>query len=45
MTHADRHARLAVEHVFSVQKSRMALFVSAIGIERAIVKIDMANLA
>ncbi len=45
VTHADRHARLAVEHVFSVQKSRMTLFVSAIGIERARVKIDMANLA
>jgi hypothetical protein len=45
VTHADRHARLTVEHVFAVQKSRMALLVRAIGIERARVKIDMANLA
>jgi hypothetical protein len=37
--------RSAVEHVFATQKSRMALFVRTIGIERARMKIGMANLA
>jgi transposase, IS5 family len=37
--------RSAVEHVFAVQKSQMALFVRTIGIERARMKIGMANLA
>lgn len=37
--------RSAVEHVFATQKSRMALFLRTIGIERARMKIGMANLA
>lgn len=37
--------RSAVGHVFAVQKSRMALFVRTVGIERAMIKIGMANLA
>lgn len=42
---ARSKVRSAVEHVFAVQKSRMALFVRTIGIERARMKIGMANLA
>ena len=37
--------RSVVEIVFAVQKHRMALFVRTIGIERAKMKIGMANLA
>ena len=42
---ARSKVRSAVEHVFAAQKSRMALFVRTIGIERARLKIGMANLA
>ncbi|HAW54047.1 MAG TPA: IS5/IS1182 family transposase, partial [Hyphomonas sp.] len=42
---ARSKVRSAVEHVFATQKSRMALFVRTIGIERARLKIGMANLA
>ena len=42
---ARSKVRSAVEHVFAAQKSRMALFVRTIGIERARMKIGMANLA
>jgi len=42
---ARSKVRSAVEHVFATQKSRMALFVRTIGIERARMKIGMANLA
>lgn len=42
---ARSKVRSAVEHVFAVQKHRMALFVRTIGIERAKMKIGMANLA
>lgn len=42
---ARSKVRSAVEHVFAAQKSRMALFVRTIGIERAKMKIGMANLA
>jgi transposase, IS5 family len=50
---ARSKVRSAVEHApsnslrtgFAVQKSRMALFVRTIGIERARMKIGMANLA
>ena len=34
----------AVEHVFAGQKHRMKLFIRTIGIERARIKIGMANL-
>ena len=37
--------RSSIEHVFAAQKHRMALFVRTIGIDRAQVKIGMANLA
>lgn len=37
--------RSAVEHVFAGQKHRMKLFIRTIGIERAKIKIGMANLA
>ncbi len=37
--------RSGIEHVFAVQKHRMALFVRTIGLDRAQVKIGMANLA
>jgi len=37
--------RSAVEHVFAAQKHRMGLFVRTVGIERARIKIGMANLA
>jgi IS5 family transposase len=37
--------RSGVEHVFAAQKHRMGLFVRTIGIERASMKIGMANLA
>ncbi|NJS13296.1 MAG: transposase family protein [Sphingopyxis sp.] len=37
--------RSAVEHVFAGQKHRMGLFVRTVGIERARIKIGMANLA
>jgi len=42
---ARSKVRSAVEHGFTVQTSRMALFVRTIGIERVRVKIGMANLA
>jgi transposase, IS5 family len=42
---ARSKVRSAVEHVFAVQKHRMALFIRTIGIERAKMKIGMANLA
>lgn len=42
---ARSKVRSAVEHVFATRKSRMALFVRTIGIERARMKIGMANLA
>src|SRR5487761_2028701 len=42
---ARSKVRSAVEHVFATQKSRMALCVRTIGIERARMKIGMANLA
>ena len=42
---ARSKVRSAVEHVFAMQKSRMTLFVRTIGIERARMKIGMANLA
>lgn len=37
--------RAHVEHVFAVQKDQMSLFVRTIGLERARVKIGLANLA
>ena len=37
-------ARSAVEHVFAGQKHRMKLFIRTVGIERARIKIGMANL-
>jgi len=37
--------RSAVEHVFAGQKHRMGLFIRTIGIQRARIKIGMANLA
>ena len=37
--------RAFVEHVFARQKSQMNLFIRTIGIERARVKIGMANIA
>ena len=37
--------RAHVEHVFAVQKDQMSLFVRTIGLERARVKIALANLA
>ena len=36
--------RAFVEHVFARQKSQMGLFIRTIGIERARVKIGMANI-
>lgn len=42
---ARSKVRSAVEHVFAAQKHRMKLFVRTIGIERAKMKIGMANLA
>jgi transposase, IS5 family len=37
--------RAFVEHVFAHQKAQMRLFVRTIGIERATVKIGVANIA
>jgi len=37
--------RAKVEHVFAVQKEQMGLFVRTIGIQRATVKITLANIA
>jgi len=37
--------RSAVEHVFARQKAKMKLFIHTIGINRATVKIGMANIA
>lgn len=37
--------RAKVEHVFAVQKEQMGLFVRTIGIQRATVKISLANMA
>ena len=37
--------RSAVEHVFARQKDKMKLFIRTIGINRATVKIGMANIA
>ena len=37
--------RARVEHVFAVQKDKMALFIRTIGLPRATVKIGLANLA
>lgn len=37
--------RARIEHVFAHQKARMGLFVRTVGIDRATVKIGMANLA
>lgn len=37
--------RAKVEHVFAVQKEQMGLFVRTIGIQRATVKISLANIA
>jgi len=42
---ARSKVRSAIEHVFAAQKHRMGLFVRTIGIERAKMKIGMANLA
>jgi IS5 family transposase len=42
---ARSKVRAAVEHVFAVQKHRMALFVRTIGIERARLKIGMPALS
>lgn len=41
---ARSKVRSAIEHVFAAQKHRMALFIRTIGIERAKMKIGMANL-
>jgi IS5 family transposase len=46
--HANRErspVRAKVEHVFAVQKNKMALFVRTIGLPRATTKIGLANLA
>jgi transposase, IS5 family len=37
--------RSAVEHVFAEQKARMGLFIRTVGIDRATIKIGLANLA
>lgn len=37
--------RSAVEHVFAQQKDKMKLFIRTIGVNRAKVKIGMANIA
>ncbi|QZO04446.1 hypothetical protein [Agrobacterium vitis] len=37
--------RSAVKHVFAMQKDKMTLFTRIIGIDRAMVKIGMANIA
>ena len=37
--------RAKIEHVFAVQKDKMALFVRTIGLSRATTKIGLANLA
>jgi IS5 family transposase len=37
--------RAAIEHVFAHQKERMRLFIRTVGIERARIKIGMANIA
>lgn len=42
---ARSKARSAVEHVFAVLKGPMKLFIRTIGLERATLKIGMANLA
>ena len=42
---ARSKVRSAVEHVFATQKHRMGLFIRTIGIERARVKIGLANIA
>lgn len=44
-TAARSPVRSAIEHVFAGQKHRMKLFVRAIGIARATMKIGMTNLA
>ena len=36
--------RTFVEHVFAVQKERMRLFIRTIGLQRARIKITLANL-
>jgi transposase, IS5 family len=36
--------RAAVEHVFAVQKDKMGLFIRTIGIQRANVKLGLANI-
>jgi len=36
--------RAHIEHVFAVQKDKMDLFIRTIGIERARVKVGLANL-
>ena len=42
---ARAQVRSAVEHVFARQKHRMALFVRTVGLQRARLKIGLANLA
>jgi len=37
--------RAKVEHVFAVQKEQMGLFIRTIGLQRATVKITLANMA
>jgi len=41
---AKSRIRVAVEHVFAEQKSRMALFIRTVGLARARTKIGLANL-
>ena len=36
--------RASVEHVFAVQKERMRLFIRTIGLQRARIKVTLANL-
>ena len=42
---ARAQVRCSVEHVFAQQKHRMALFVRTVGLQRARIKIGLANLA
>lgn len=42
---ARSKVRSAVEHIFATQKHRMGLFIRTIGIERATVKMGLANIA
>ena len=42
---ARSSVRSAIEHVFAERKTRMRLFVRAIGLARATVKIGMATMA